>query len=65
MKHRKIGYYNVCHPYSMSESVVGYWDGKWWRFKDDPDIISADGGMFDDDDLMWIDDKKLLNNSTP
>lgn len=45
---RKIGKYNVCHPYSMSRAVTGYWNGNWWKFQDIPD------GEFEDDDLQWI-----------
>jgi len=51
---RKIGYYKVCHPYSMTDETLGYWDGEWWRFLNDPLIKSEDGGMFDDDELQWI-----------
>lgn len=51
---RELGYYEVCHPYSMTEKTKGYWDGKWWRFYNDIRINSSDGGMFDDDDLQWI-----------
>jgi len=53
---RKIGYYKVCHPYSMSESTIGYWDGKWWSFEDIPN------GKFEDDDLQWIGVEKLTKN---
>lgn len=50
---RKIGYYKVCHPYSMTEEAIGYWDGSYWKFDDLPD------GEFDDDELQWIDEKQI------
>lgn len=50
---RKKGNYTVCHPYRMSKEVIGYWDGKWWRFED------TGNDEFDDDDLNWIDERKL------
>ncbi len=51
VKERKVGYYKVCHPYSMTEETIGYWDGSYWKFDDLPN------GEFDDDELQWIDEK--------
>ena len=51
---RKIGNYKVCHPYHMNKEVIGYWDGHYWSFWYDKEI---NGGMFDDDDLNWINEE--------
>jgi hypothetical protein len=56
MSSRKIGYYKVCHPYSMTEEAIGYWDGKYWSFEDIP------YGQFDDDELQWINETKWHKN---
>lgn len=56
---RKKGYYTVCHPYSMTEETIGYWDGKDWYFKGDKRIKGNDWITFDDDDLQWIIEKRL------
>ena len=53
METRKIGYYKVCHPYHMSKEVVGYWNGKRWKFKD------TGKRLFEDDDLNWIEENTL------
>ena len=46
---RKKGSYKVCHPFSMCEETIGYWNGKWWVFKD-----TGKDSYFEDDDLNWI-----------
>lgn len=53
---RKRGRYKVCHPYSMSRGVIGLWCGRHWKFNES-DI--EDGCLFDDDDLQWINEKRI------
>lgn len=48
---RKKGNYKVCHPYSMSEETIGFWNGIYWKFCNDKTF-----GGFNDDDLQWIDE---------
>lgn len=50
---RVVGYYKVCHPHSMDDTVIAFWNGKNWHLKNQSDL------SYDDDDFNLIVEERI------